>query len=394
MFREEFEVFKKFTYLNWASIGDPPTRSIEEVNNYLENLKINPDEFSSSIFSDGVLNSVKENLSKIILCDRNNVTILGTSTTPGLQTAVESLDLKKSDEVIVFDLDFPTVYAEALKLKESGVVVKTVKNKKGDYDYDDIISNISKKTRAILVSSVMWINGLRLDIKELSKIIHENEGYLIADAIQHIGSLDFDSYGLGIDFAAFGTQKWLLSPYSLGILYISNRVMESLKPPHYGYLNLDVKMSWDEFWESYEKSPEMNFDYKKGIADSFNFGGFIPVPSLIGLNESLKLINYLGIEKIREHILNLRKILIEELNELNAEILSPLDKGKESGIITFKVYSKIKNNYEIVNKLRKFSVKVSARGAAGIGGIRVSVHFPNEEEDIKKLIYSIKDLKG
>jgi selenocysteine lyase/cysteine desulfurase len=73
---------------------------------------------------------------------------------------------------------------------------------------------------------------------------------------------------------------------------------------------------------------------------------------------------------------------------MEVEILSPIEEKKfGSGIILFKARKKkplvIVEELEIKNK-----IIVSARGR----GIRVSSHFYNNEEDIDKLIVSLKKI--
>jgi selenocysteine lyase/cysteine desulfurase len=70
---------------------------------------------------------------------------------------------------------------------------------------------------------------------------------------------------------------------------------------------------------------------------------------------------------------------------LNLEIISPLKEEKwRSGIIVFKMH----NVDEIVRKLEKRRIIVSARG----GGIRVSPHLYNNEEDIDRLAQELGNL--
>jgi cysteine desulfurase/selenocysteine lyase len=73
---------------------------------------------------------------------------------------------------------------------------------------------------------------------------------------------------------------------------------------------------------------------------------------------------------------------------MNLQILSPIeDKRYRSGIIVFKLVKR--NPAQIVVELEKKSKTiVSARGR----GIRVSPHFYNNEDDIDKLILSLKKI--
>ncbi|MFP3287925.1 MAG: hypothetical protein RXP86_11750 [Acidilobus sp.] len=79
-------------------------------------------------------------------------------------------------------------------------------------------------------------------------------------------------------------------------------------------------------------------------------------------------------------VLRLRKVLVEELEDLRLEVLSPPEARKASGIVLFRVPGGLRENYAVTTRLRSRGVMVPARGAAGVWEIRASVHFPNRED--------------
>jgi selenocysteine lyase/cysteine desulfurase len=109
-------------------------------------------------------------------------------------------------------------------------------------------------------------------------------------------------------------------------------------------------------------------------------------PNIVALNAALRYISKIGIKHIEKRILNLTEYLIDNLQNMKLQILSPIEERKyRSGIILFKARNK--KPVDIVMELEKRSnIIVSARGK----GIRVSAHFYNNEDDIDKLIVSLK----
>ncbi len=80
---------------------------------------------------------------------------------------------------------------------------------------------IDERTRVILISSVQWINGLRMDLAAFSQLAQERDCFLIVDAIQQLGTIPVDLSGLRIDFLAAGAQKWLNAPFGTGtVVYL------------------------------------------------------------------------------------------------------------------------------------------------------------------------------
>lgn len=102
---------------------------------------------------------------------------------------------------------------------------------------------------------------------------------------------------------------------------------------------------------------------------------------------AIKYISRIGIKQIERRILDITDYLIDKLQSLNLEILSPIEDEKyRSGIIVFK--PKKRRPIDIVTELEKRNkIIVSARGK----GIRVSPHFYNNEDDIDKLVSVLKD---
>jgi len=147
-----------------------------------------------------------------------------------VQVVVDAVSPSKGDNVVVADMDFPLFYVEAKRLSSRGVEVRVAQNADGDYEIDQFYELIDRRTRAVMVSSVMWANGLRLDVAELAKVAHEAGAYVIVDAIQQAGALRVEADRPGLDFVVVGSQKWLMAPYGVGALCVGRRAVEELSP--------------------------------------------------------------------------------------------------------------------------------------------------------------------
>jgi selenocysteine lyase/cysteine desulfurase len=81
------------------------------------------------------------------------------------------------------------------------------------------------------------------------------------------------------------------------------------------------------------------------------------------------------------------------LDDLGVKVVSPRERDRRAGIVTFRVYRSPKRDWELVRKLINGNIVVSMRYTSGVGGIRASVHYFNNEGDIDRLIESISGLK-
>jgi selenocysteine lyase/cysteine desulfurase len=72
---------------------------------------------------------------------------------------------------------------------------------------------------------VQWTSGGRLDLVRIGEVCRKLGAALVLDLTQSLGALPFSVRGLqnGVqpDFAVAAGYKWLLGPYSVGLLYVA-----------------------------------------------------------------------------------------------------------------------------------------------------------------------------
>ncbi len=394
-FRDEFKIFEKYNFLDWAVVSPAPLKTITAVKDFLDSALYFPEENASAqhVKMDSTAIPLKQEISRLLNASEDEIAITGSSTSQGIQIAFESIGPKKGENVVTCDTEFPLAGTELQKWKERGVTVKVLKNKQGEFSNEELGSLIDKHTKIVFLDSVTWVNGFRFDLDEISKMVHEAGAYLVLDSIQHMGAMTLDTKKTKVDFIAAGGHKWLTTPLGIGILYINKNLINKMKPPFYGYMNAkEPKGGWDNFFRDVSKNPIIDYEYVP-TAKKFEYGGTGPYPGIVGLTNSVSLINSLGIDKVQEKIIKLKKVLIEELESIGARVLPPHDEKNFSSITTFNIEKTVKEDYDLIDKLNKESVRVSGRGSSGIGGVRVSIHYPNEEEDIKNFVDTIRRLR-
>src|SRR5262249_31403278 len=120
---------------------------------------------------------------------------------------------------------------------DRGIEIVTVPARDGRLLAEDYEKAITPQTRMILLSSVQWSNGLRVDLASFSALAGRRGVLLVADAIQHLGAMPLDVTATPVDFLVCGGHKWLNAPAGRGFLYASPRMVEQFRPPAWGYLN-------------------------------------------------------------------------------------------------------------------------------------------------------------
>lgn len=314
------------------------------------------------------------------------------STTHGLNIAANAIPFSKGDEILMADTEFLQVAIPWVKKAESiGVVVKPVKSRdEGVLELGDFERAMGPRTKVVCVSSVQWCSGYRIDSKALGELCASKGIWFVLDAIQELGALDMDFSKIKADFVIAGGHKWLNSPYGCGLMALSKRVLDELEPSSWGYLALeDPDGGWGEYFRTPSITPYREYRFPR-TAKKFEISGTSNYPGAVGLGKALKLVNELGIAVSERHILGLTELLHAGLNRLGMHVVSKSDPKVRSGITIFQAYPGAGENQALLEKLLEDRIYAAMRYTSGVGGIRVSTHYFNDEGDVERLLDSLK----
>ncbi len=308
------------------------------------------------------------------------------STTHGLQAIAAAVPLAKGDKVLVGATEFMGLAVPWLgRQKQDGFHVAVVPHQGGRLLVNDFAKAIDRHTRLILLSSVQWNNGFRADLAGFSELARRHGILLVVDAIQQLGAIPLDVGQTPVDFVVCGGHKWLNAPVGRGFLYVHPRLQDRLRPGAWGYLNiLEPPQGWAEYFATPDIPAVGCYDFTPA-ARRFELGGTANYPGNVVLGEAVALLNTLGRDAIAGHVLQLGDLLIDRLEAAGTQVVSPRDRAVRSGIVTFTLGQGPARDSACLNHLLERRILISQRYTAGVGGLRVSVHFFNNEDDVRQL---------
>ncbi len=371
-YRKEFPFTDKIIYLNHASWTPLPQRSVRAAEEFLEyaTLKKTGDIDKLGF---GLLNDNSKKIARMIHAGTSEIGF-AFNTSYGLNIAAQGLDLKPKDTVLLPDVEFPANVYPWLNLRKKGVKIKFIRSRDGFFDMNEFKKSIDKSTKVLSISFVQFQNGFKNDLETIGKICQENDIFFVVDAIQGIGVLDLDVKKAKIDFLSSGTQKWLCSVLGHGFFYYSKEAKRKLDPVFFGWMGVDWNLNFTDL---------LKFDLKP-FPDARRFAtGSYPYNGIMIMNTSLGMLLEIGIPQIQRHTLHLLDILLDYLKDSPYQIKSSLEPMHRSSILSFSG----KNSRDLYQKLCKKRIIVSYRENA----IRVSPHFYNTEEEIKRLIEVLRE---
>jgi len=391
--REYFPGLNDKVFLDAACVSLPPIQSVEAIQHFLDMATSMPARDASlhHIEMDKTRTLAVKEAARLLEARTDEIALIE-STTHGLNIAAQSIPFEPRNNVIISDLEFLQVAIPWVKMQEEGRIkeVRMARNVEGRIPVESIIALADGNTKAIIISSVQWSNGYRVDLQALGEFAEAEGIYLVVDAIHQLGAIKLSVKDYHIDILMCGGHKWLNSPFGCGLLYVNKSTIPALRQPSWGYLGLeDPEGGWGRYFATPSISPLRPYNFPV-TAKRFEINGTSNYLGAIALGQSLKLVNELGIEQIQDYILSLTDIIHEELGRLGVKIVTHQDPESRSGIMVFQISQDPNENERFLQKLLDDRIYLAMRYTSNVGGIRISTHYFNNQDDLDALFTSIK----
>ena len=390
--RQHFPGLVDKVFLDAACCSLAPRQAVDAIQKFLDLTLTCPLNSSTHhhIFMDEMRAAARPAVAKLINAQQDEIALVE-STTHGLSLAAQAIPLERGDRVLMSDLEFLEVAVPWVQKRAEGIEIDVVPNHAGEVRAEDFAARVTPRTRVVALSSVQWTNGYRADLAAFGKLCKDRSIWLVVDAIQQLGAIPLDVRQTPVDILACGGHKWLNAPFGCGFLYVNREAIPKLSAPVAGYLSVkDPPGGWGEYFQTPTITPVRDYQFSHG-ARRFETGGTANYPGAIGLAASLKLIEQLGRQEIAEHIDSLTERLMAGLDRIGLEVITPRARPARSGIVTFSVGS-AEENVKLMKGLQQKKILVSVRYTSKVGGVRVSCHFYNSEEDVEALLDAVKGL--
>lgn len=394
LIRKEWPVLETCTFLDTACVSFAPQRSVKALKDFAD-MSARQDEANSSahhLALDARRHKAYDEAARLLNADPDEIAIVE-STSHGLNIAATSLPLSDGDNIITTNLEFIQVALPWCMMRQKiDIDIRVCKTPDSRFVASDFAGLCDERTRIIVISSVEWCNGWRMDLKELGEFCQKRGIYLIVDAVQQLGVTKMDTKDFHVDILTAGGHKWLNSPFGAGILYINKKLLDKIDPVFWGYLNTEVPPGgWGAYWENPASKSVNEWKFISG-ARRFEIGGTSNYPGAIGLGESLGLINEIGIENIESRIIELSNYCMERLEEIGGTLITHKDKERRSGIVIARLYEDLAVEREILKKMHVQKIYIAQRFTDYVGGFRISCQYFNNHQDFDTMISALKEI--
>lgn len=373
-FRDEFPITSSCAYLNHAGIGPLPWRSARRMCEGAEQAARTAERSWHERHRE--VERVRGMAARLLGAREAHEVAFVENTSSGLSLVAEGLDWRPGDNVVGAALEFPSNVYPWMGLADRGVEYRQAEERGGRIDPEELLSLIDGRTRMLALSWVQYASGFRSDLALLGRACRERGVLFVVDAIQGLGALPIDVENEFVDVAAASSHKWLLGVEGVGLLYVSDRVIDRLRPVRSGWRSMRNTFQWMDFER----------DWAEG-AKRFESGTY-NVCGILALGGSLEILLEAGPEAVERRVLALADRAAGGLESLGFSVVSSRRPGETSGIVTATHPSL--NPSELVRRLAERDVVLAARA----GRLRFSAHFYNTGEEVDRALQGLAELAG
>lgn len=321
-----------------------------------------------------LFSSVKKEVAQFLNVSDDEI-ILTRNATEALNIAIQGYPFKKDDEIILSQLDYPSMIETFQMLEKRGTVkIKTIElpllPKSEDELVEFYLKAITPKTKVILLTQVSNVNGLIVPVKKIADKLKSKGIDIICDSAHALGQIPFNLKEMNADFVGLNLHKWIGNPIGAGILYIKK---ERIK---------EMQLFWGD-----AKLDETDI-MKLAHYGTTQFAVMMTIPDSIAFHQLI------GVERISKRVQYLKSIWVDALKDHpNIDVLVPGDETLSCAIASFRIKNKAVSEtvHALMNQYKIFTVQ---RDIGNEKCIRVTPSFYNTEKEVLEFVKAVKNLAG
>ncbi len=389
MHREDFPfLFNNITYLDNGATTLKPLSVVKKIEEYYTEYTANAHrgDYKTSLKVDTEYELARNKVQKFLNAKSRKEIVFTSGATESLNyiaTGFFSNILEPGDEILITKSEHASNVLPWFRLaKELNLKVNYIPLDANYYvTIENVKKSITKDTKVISLAMVTNVIGDLRPIKEIAKIAHENDAFLVVDGAQSVPHMKTDVQDLDCDFLAFSGHK-LCGPTGIGVLYGKEELLSNMEP-----INLGGGMN-----ESFDNINEV---YLKDLPTRLE-AGTPNIAGAIGLGAAIDYLTNIGMDNIYNHEHELRKYLINKLVDLKHIDIINLE--ADTGIIAFNVDGIFSQDVAVY--LDKYNICVRAgnhcakilKDAVGVRNTcRVSLYLYNTKDEIDRLVELLSD---
>ncbi|HSW38560.1 MAG TPA: aminotransferase class V-fold PLP-dependent enzyme [Acidobacteriota bacterium] len=298
--------------------------------------------------------------------------------------------LRAGDHVITSAIEHNSVMRPLRALQSRGVTVSVVPCAgDGAINPADIARAVTSSTRMVAVTHAGNVTGAIFPVADIAAVAHDAGALLLVDAAQTAGVVPIDVQAMDIDLLAFTGHKGLQGPPGTGGLVIGGRVHTAGMDP----LLRGGTGSRSRFEIQPEDCPDK---FESGTANG---------PGIAGLGAGIRWLMARGIDAIRDHEIELTRLLIRGLEEIQGvRVYGPRDTRQRTATVAFtaaglrvsEIGLRLDEEFDIMCRVGLHCAPAAHRtiGTFPEGAVRLSPGVMTTKDEARAAIEAVAEICG
>ncbi len=315
---------------------------------------------------------IRQKLADIAGCDFNEI-VITRNATESLDLVIGGIHWEKGDEAIMAEQDYGAMLNHFRLMEERfGIVNKRVSVPNNPANDEELVKlyedQITKKTKLIMISHVININGHVLPVKKICDMAHKHGVEVCVDGAHAFAHLDFKLSDLNCDYYGTSLHKWLSAPLGAGFLYVKKDKIKNL---------------WPLFAER---------ELEEDDIERINHTGTKPVHVDLGIANAIEYHNIIGSERKEARLKFLKEYWTTKVKDHpKITVNTPWDMERSCAIANVLVdgYNCVEMERHLMNKYNIWCVPVNR---PNVNGVRITPNVYTTTEELDVFVNALKEM--
>ena len=228
-----FDVDRTLTNLNNGGVSPTPTHVLDAMIRDLRFSNELPVRHMWQILEPRI-EVARRDLAREFGCDIEEMAITRNAS-ESMETLIFGLDLKRGDEVIVSNQNYPRMLtAWRQRERRDGIVLRSISfpvpPPSQQVIVDAVAAAITPRTRVIELPHITNLSGQILPIRAITELARPRDIAVLVDGAHAFAHFPFTRDELGCDYYGTSLHKWLYAPIGTGFLYVRKSKQKAMWP--------------------------------------------------------------------------------------------------------------------------------------------------------------------
>ncbi len=333
--RKDFPILKRkvhkdkpLVYLDNAATTQKPIQVIEAISNYYMNYNSNIHRAVHELAEEATLayETTRDKIAKFINAKNREEIVFVRGTTEAINLVAYAWgrqNINKDDIIVTTEYEHHSnIVPWQLVAKEKGAKLEYIGvDDNGELILDHLDTYLKTgKVKLVTFSQMSNVLGTITDSEEIVKRCKAHGVRVLIDGAQSVPHLKVDLQKLDCDFFAFSAHK-MLGPTGVGVLWARKELLQAMVPFNGGGDMIREVHKYETTWN------DLPYKFEAGTPN---------IADVIGFAAALDYLDKIGMDKVREHEMELTKYALDKLSQMKGIVLyGPKDITKRGGVISF-----------------------------------------------------------